>query len=474
MNAFVKSCLMTCVVLGAGQSVMAVPKNIIVILTDDQGYGNLSCFGSKRIQSPNIDKLASEGMKMTNFCMASSVCSPSRAALLTGRMPNRAGVYRIFTTMRDDKGMAPYEITMAELLKEKGYATGIVGKWHLGHKPEFMPLNQGFDSYFGFPYSNGMTISKELALSPNIKLNDGYTMKRVEEDLKMYAKKFSKYKGLMPMVRGNEVVEYPVDQTTLTQRYTEEAVQFIQEHKDQPFFLYLAHSMPHKPIFASKRFQGTGPDEYSDSIHEIDWSVGEVIQALKDNGLDDDTFVIFTSDNGPASAGDAGELRGRKFTTYEGGLRVPTVIWAPGEVPAGVVCDELVSALDLFPTFAKYAGAAMPTDRIYDGVDMSDLFAGRTKTSPRKEMFYYIANQPAIDGVRSGDWKLLYTGERYKPGQGTDSVRTAARKPMLFNVKEDCREKTDLYQNYPEIVQDLKNKMAAFDAAVEPSPDAQP
>lgn len=470
----IKKMMIAAALLMMGRSLHAAPKNIVVILTDDQGYGDLSCFGSKRIQSPNIDKLASEGMKMTNFCMASSVCSPSRAALLTGRMPKRAGVYRIFTTLRDDKGMAPYEITMAELLKKQGYATGIVGKWHLGHTPEFLPLNQGFDSYFGFPYSNGMTISKEIALAPDIKLNDGYTMARVEDDLKMYAKKFSKYKGLMPMVRGNEIIEYPVDQTTLTQRYTDEAVKFIGAHKDEPFFLYLAHSMPHAPIFSSDRFRGTGPDEYSDSIHEVDWSVGEVMKALKDNGLDQDTFVIFTSDNGPASEGDAGELRGRKFTTFEGGLRVPTVIWAPGEVPAGVVCDELVSAIDLFPTFAQYAGATMPADRVYDGVDMSDLFAGRTQRSPRTEMFYYIANQTTIDGVRSGDWKLLNIGDRYKEPTGKKKAGKTAPKPMLFNVKDDVCEKENVYSIHPEIVRELEQKMKDFDATVQPSIYAQP
>lgn len=448
-----------------GMSVHAAPKNIVIILADDQGYGDLSCFGSKRIQSPNIDKLAAEGMKMTQFYMASSVCSPSRAGLLTGRLPKRVGVPHVLSPYRGKEGLPSSEITLAELLKAKGYATGIVGKWHLGHAENFLPTNQGFDSYFGFPFSNDMTIASELKISPDIKLMQGYTPARLQNDLANFLKKYQEMKGTMPLVRGTEVIEYPVDQTTITQRYTHEAVQFIHDHKEKPFFLYLAHSMPHKPLFASAGFKGTGPDEYSDCIHEIDWSVGEVMKALKQTGLDQDTLVIYTSDNGPATDGSAGPLRGKKFLTFEGGVRVPTVIWSPGEVLAGVVCDEMVSALDLFPTLAGYVGVELPSDRTYDGYDVGDLLAGKTTKSPRNINYYYEANSTIIDGVRAGDWKFLYKGDR-DMSNSNKKMNPRVFTPMLFNLKDDPFEKDNLYNVYPEKVQELTKIMATFDATV--------
>ncbi|QBG48815.1 arylsulfatase [Verrucomicrobia bacterium S94] len=456
--------------IGLALGAAGVPKNFIIILADDQGYEDLSCFGSKRIRSPNIDQLAREGMRMTQFYTASSVCTPSRAGLLTGRVPKRAGAPRVLSPYRGSEGMPPSEITLAELLKENGYVTGIVGKWHLGHMQKYLPLNQGFDSFFGLPYSNDMTISAELKMTSDIKLNNGYTPEMLQEDLEQYLKNYQKMKGTMPLMRGNEVVEYPVDQTTLTRRYTEEAVAFIHENKDKPFFLYLAHSMPHRPQYSSERFQGSGPDKYSDCIHEIDWSVGEVVRALRETGLDHSTWVIYTSDNGPAGqggpeAGSAGPLRGKKFLTFEGGLRVPTVIWAPGEVPAGAVCDEMVSTLDLFPTIAGYAGAALPEDRIYDGYDVRGLLSGKTAESPRNEIYYYEANLPDMDGIRVGDWKFLYKGDR-DLSKFRKNVKPRQFKPMLFNLKDDPFETHNLYSRYPEKVEVLKRRMVQFDATI--------
>ncbi|MDZ8118777.1 sulfatase family protein [Pontiella agarivorans] len=469
----VKNLMAVLVLSSLTLSVMAAPKNFVIILADDQGYEDLSCFGSKRIESPNIDQLAREGMRMTQFYTASSVCTPSRAGLLTGRMPKRAGVPRVLSPFRGSEGMPPSEITLAELLKEKGYTTGIIGKWHLGHMQKYLPLNQGFDSWFGLPYSNDMTIAAELKFSPNLKLNNGYTQEMLQNDLKLYLKKYQEYKGTMPLMRGHEVIEYPVDQTQLTKRYTEEAVQFIHENKEKPFFLYLAHSMPHRPIYTSEPFKGSGADLYSDCIQEIDWSVGEVIKALKETGLDKETFVIYTSDNGPAGmggpeAGSAGPLRGKKFQTFEGGLRVPTVIWAPGEVPAGMVCDEMVSTLDLFPTLAAYAGAALPKDRIYDGYDVRRLLSGETTKSPRHEIYYYEANLPDMDGIRVGDWKFLYKGDR-DLSKFRKNMKPRNFKPMLFNLKDDPAERNNLYSAYPEKVEELKKQMDAFDATIQPS-----
>ncbi|VGO22451.1 sulfatase family protein [Pontiella sulfatireligans] len=439
---------------------VAAPKNFIIILADDQGYGDLSCFGSKRIQSPNIDRLASEGMRMTQFYMASSVCSPSRAGMLTGRMPKRVGVPRVLFP-HSTTGLPPEEVTIAEILKTKDYATALVGKWHLGHQKQFLPTNQGFDSYFGIPYSNNMSTSPDLAVAKNVKFAQGWTADKLKQDLAAIKADSKSRNNLAPLMRGNEVIEYPVDQSQLTKRYTEEAVRFIHENKDRSFFLYLAHAMPHVPIFASDAFKGSGENPFCDSIHEIDWSVGEVMKALKDTGLDQDTFVIYTSDNGPASAGSAGPLRGRKFMTFEGGVRVPTVIWSPGEVPAGVVCDEMVSALDLLPTIAGYVGAKIPVDRVYDGQDVADLLAGKTGTSPRNVNYYYQATQPDIDGIRVGDWKFLHKGGRNRKGQ-----KPRTFEPMLFNLKEDPREKNNLYKSNPEKVEELKKKMNEFDASI--------
>lgn len=440
-------------------SAFAAPKNFIIILADDQGYGDLSCFGSKRIQSPNIDQLASEGMRMTQFYMASSVCSPSRAGLLTGRLPKRVGVPRVLFP-HSTTGLPPEEVTIAEMFKTKDYVTAIVGKWHLGHLKQFLPTKQGFDSYFGIPYSNNMSTSPDLTYAKDLKLVQGWTAERLQGDLAAIKADSKSRKDLAPLMRGDEVVEYPADQSQLTKRYTEEAVRFIHENRDRNFFLYLAHAMPHVPIFASDAFKGSGENPFCDSIHEIDWSVGQVMKALKDTGLDQDTFVIYTSDNGPASAGSAGRLRGRKFMTFEGGVRVPTVIWSPGEVEAGVVCDEMVSALDLLPTLAGYVGAEIPSGREYDGQDVGALLAGKTGASPRNVNYYYQATQPDIDGIRVGDWKLLIKGDRNRKGQ----KRTF--EPMLFNLEDDPSEKKNLYTERPEKVQELKQKMEAFDATI--------
>ncbi|MDV7185902.1 sulfatase [Lutibacter sp. TH_r2] len=444
--------------------------NFIIIFTDDQGYEDLSCFGSKNLKTPNIDKMADEGVKLTSFYVASSVCSPSRAALLTGRMPKRVGVPRVLFPKKNEKGLPSEEITIAELLKEKNYATALVGKWHLGHDKKYLPLNQGFDSYFGIPYSNNMSIASGIDISPNVVLNDGYTLEKMHSDIsrvEVESKKGPKnaLKNKPPLMRGNEIVEYPTNQTTLTERYTNEAVSFIQKNKEKPFFLYLAHSFPHVPIFVGDKFKGSsGTTPYYDAVQEIDWSVGEVFKALKENGLDENMIVIFTSDNGPNSHGSAKPLKGRKFDTYEGGQRVPAIFWAPNKIKQGIVSDEIVSSLDIFPTIAKYAGISMPKGRVFDGYDISKLLKGKSKKSPRKEMYFYSSNSTKIDGVRVGDWKYVINGYRKTSWRKLTKEDT---KIKLFNLKENKSEAENVIElNYKKAKKLLK-RMNYFDAELE-------
>lgn len=445
--------------------VQAQHKNIIIIFTDDQGYEDLSCFGSKNVETPNIDKMAEEGMKLTSFYTASSVCSPSRAALLTGRMPKRVGVPKVlFSTpaIFNGHGLPTEEITIAELLKKKNYATALVGKWHLGHEKDYLPLNQGFDSYYGIPYSNDMSIAPNMEIAENVVLNEGYTLERLHSDASRVAKHYKELRNKPPLMRGNEVIEYPADQSTLTKRYTNEAVSFIEENKENPFFLYLAHTFPHKPIFTSDEFKGVsngGP--YYDAITEIDWSVCEVMKALKTNNLEKNTIVIYTSDNGPNNLGSAKPLKGKKFSTYEGGQRVPAIVWAPSEVKAGSNSNELVSTLDLFPTIAKFTGIDLPKNKIYDGYDVSKFLCGKSKKPPRKEMFYYSANTTVIDGMRLGDWKFLYKGHKVK---NFGKLKGDDLGDKLYNIKDDVSESNNLIEKFPEKAKALIHAMKTYDS----------
>ncbi|SDW32375.1 arylsulfatase A [Lutibacter oricola] len=462
--------IILCCFLGSKRINAQKQPNFIIIFTDDQGYEDLSCFGSNKLKTPNIDKMADEGVKLTSFYVASSVCSPSRAALLTGRMPKRVGIPRVLFPKKNEKGLPTEEITIAELLKEKNYATALVGKWHLGHDKKYSPLNQGFDSYFGIPYSNNMSIASGIDISPNIVLNDGYTLEKMHSDMQLVdasgnkdAKKSLKNKP--PLMRGNEIVEYPTNQTTLTERYTNEAVSFINKNKEKPFFLYVAHSFPHVPIFVGDKFKGSsGTTPFYDAVQEIDWSVGEVFKALKENGLDENTIVIFTSDNGPNSHGSAKPLKGRKFDTYEGGQRVPAIFWAPNKVKAGVVSDEIVSSLDIFPTIAKYAGISMPKDRVFDGYNLSKYLEGKSKKSPRKEMYFYGSNSTKIDGVRLSDWKYLIEGYRKASWRKLTEEDT---KIKLFNLKEDKSESKNVIDLNAKQAKKLLKKMQRFDAELE-------
>lgn len=408
--------------------------NVVIIMADDLGYADVGSYGAPQISTPNIDELARQGMKFTGF-YAENLCSPSRAALLTGSYSKRVGVSTVFWPDSDD-GLNPDEITIAELLQEVGYATAAVGKWHLGHRKPFLPGNQGFDYYFGLPFSNDMGPNARPAKGP--------------------------YEPLRVM-RNDEVIERGPDQATLTRRYTEEAIQFIRQHKEEPFFVYLAHTMPHVPLFASNDFKGKSDfGLYGDAVEEIDWSTGRILNTLDGLDLTGNTLVIFLSDNGPwlqkgAEGGLATPLRDGKGTTWEGGHRVPAIATWPGEIPASSVNEAMVTIMDLYPTIANLAGADIPGDRVIDGKDIWPLLSGKTDESPYDAYFYYRLKN--LQAVRIGEWKLHLEGKRrdYNNVQynySDDFVFHQNEK--LYNLREDIGEQRNLVLDYPEIVQKLK------------------
>ncbi|MCK4998547.1 MAG: sulfatase [Anaerohalosphaera sp.] len=416
--------------------------NVIIIFTDDQGYQDIGCFGSPKIKTPNLDRMAQEGMRFTDFYSANSVCSPSRAALLTGCYPPRVGITKVLFS-KDSIGLNPKEITIADMLKDHGYATACIGKWHLGHLPEFLPTKQGFDSYFGIPYSNDMKIDPKATLADDVKFNNGMTEQAVRTQ--------QPKKNFVPLMRNDKVIEYPADQSTLTQRYTQEAIRFITENRSKPFFLYLPHTMPHIPIFASPDFKGkSARGLYGDVIEEIDFSTGEIIKTLKSLGIDENTLIVFTSDNGPwnlknGHGGCALPLRGFKFQTYEGGMRVPAIMRWPGKIPPEKVCSEVAATIDMLPTIAHLTGAKVPDDRVIDGKNIWPLMSGQKNAlSPHQEYFYYRGTK--LQAVRVGKWKLRIEKE-----------------DELYDLQADISEKNNLAKQEPEMVNKLKAIMNDFD-----------
>lgn len=413
---------------GAAQS--PAPPNLVIIFADDLGYGDLACYGHPTIRTPNLDRMAEEGMRFTQFYAAASVCTPSRAALLTGRYPVRTGMVQGMIPGRvlfpnSKTGLPPEEVTVAEVLKERDYATMAVGKWHLGHLPEFLPTTQGFDGYYGIPYSNDMDYVAPRDGKP------GYWN--------------------VPLMHDTSIVERPAEQTTLTRRYTEESIRFIRENAERPFFLYLAHTMPHIPLFASPEFTGASARGlYGDVVEEIDWSVGEILKTLQEKGLEERTLVVFTSDNGPwlvqkANGGSAGLLREGKGTTWEGGMREPMIAWWPGTIPAGRTSDELATTMDLLPTAAALAGAALP-GRPLDGYDLLPLLRGEV-ASPRKFFAYYRGDQ--LFAARYGHWKAHFITQTAYP----DEPVVVHDPPLLYHLEHDPSEQYDVSAQHPEVIE---------------------
>ena len=431
------------------QGKRSTQPNFIIIFTDDQGYQDLGCFGSEDIKTPHIDRMATEGRMLTSFYSANPVCSASRAALMTGCYPRRVLETKTVLFPRDEVGLHPDETTIADMLKTKGYATACVGKWHLGHHPEFLPTAQGFDSYFGIPYSNDMS-HPASAKRPVYGKWDKYWSQPEESGI-----------WKTPLIENETIIEHPVDQRTITRRYTDKAIEFIKANSgrelaeqtpSRPFFLYLAHSMPHVPLYLPDELYEPDPKRaYISVIEHIDTEVGRILDTLRKEGLDKNTYVIFTSDNGPwlrfeHHAGKAGPLNGGKGSTLEGGMRVPCVTWAPGRIPANSKSNDIASTIDLLPTIAAIAGIEPKTKGPIDGLNLSDFLHGKSP-SPRNEFLYYRSK---IDSIRQGNWKLRQQGKAHQ----------------LFNLAEDIGEKKNLAKKHPEKVAALKARMEELNAEV--------
>ncbi|MBM3823147.1 MAG: sulfatase [Verrucomicrobia bacterium] len=429
------------------------PPNIVVIYADDLGYGDLGCYGNPIVRTPHLDRMSAEGMRFTSFYSAAEVCTPSRAALLTGKYPTRTGMcHDRFRVLRNNSkgGLPSAETTLAEMLKSRGYATGMVGKWHLGHRPEHLPLQHGFDSYFGMPFSNDMLPATNAPAGRDKFFQENNDWWRT------------------PLIRGAQVVETHPDQTQLTRRYTEEALQFIRSNRRRPFFLYLAHSFPHVPLFASPRFRGKSPGGfYGDVVEELDWSVGQILQALRSARLDQNTLVVFSSDNGPwltfdHHGGSAGPLREGKGSTWEGGMRVPGIFWWPGRIPAGTTQREMATTMDLLPTCATLARAQLP-DSPLDGVDLSPMLFQATNVT-RPPFFYYRG--ATLYAARIGLWKAHWIT---KSAYGSDLAQTHSP-PLLFHLGEDPGERWNRAALHPDILRAFENAQAEHRARIAPAP----
>ena len=403
--------------------------NIIVIFIDDLGYADIGPFGATKQKTPNLDRMAREGMKLTSF-YAAPVCSVSRAQLMTGCYGARVSVPGVYGP-GGAYGLNPNEITIAERLREHGYSTACVGKWHLGDQPVFLPTRQGFDRYFGIPYSNDM--------------------QRPEKD-----KPFP----VTPLLRNEQVIELLTNeqQSSLVQRYTDEAVQFITENKDRPFFLYLPHTAVHTPLSPGEKFRGKSENgRFGDWVEEMDWSVGRIFSAIEDHRLRENTLVFFTSDNGPwlskgKDGGSAGPLRGGKGSTWEGGVRVPTLAWWPGKITPQSECRAVAATIDLLPTAVALAGGKVPSEPKIDGRDISPLLFGKTDVSPREAHYYFSGYQ--LQAVRQGPWKLARAAQNN--GLGLRDAETVTKVPRLYNLEQEIGEQTDLAEKHPEVVERLE------------------
>ncbi len=431
--------------------------NIIVIFCDDLGYGDLGCYGHPTIATPHLDRMAAEGMKFTQFYAAASVCTPSRAGLITGRLPQRSGMFGKRRVLFPDSvgGLPAREVTIAEKMREAGYATAAIGKWHLGHLPEYLPTKHGFDSYFGIPYSNDMD---RVASAP--KGRAAFDQPEVES----FNVPLLQISDDQPPVE----IERPADQRTITRRYTEATIAQIRKHRDQPFFIYLAHSMPHVPLFRSPDFVDRSTRGlYGDVIEEIDWSVGAILDELRQQKLDERTLVLFTSDNGPwltfhQQGGSAGLLREGKGCTYEGGMREPALAWWPDTVPAGVTTQAIASTLDFLPTACRLAGVQPPADRPLDGFDLTPVLVEQ-QPGRRETFFYYRDNR--LMAVRMGRWKAHFiTQDAYGAGARTPVTHAT---PVLYDLGVDPGEQWDVADQHPEVLKQIAAVAAQHSAHLE-------
>ncbi len=427
--------ILSVITLAAACLVMLLPANaakpnIVFFFIDDMGYADIAPFGNTKLRTPHLDTLAKQGRKFTSY-YAAPVCSMSRASLLTGCHNSRLslpGVLQPWSPI----GLHPDEDTIADVLKKQGYATACFGKWHLGHHPEFMPLRQGFDEYFGIPYSNNM--------------------------LKGYGP--NKDTPPLPLYQGEKVIETEPDQTQFTRRFTEEAIKFIRAKKDQPFFVYLPHPMIHTPLYASAGFKGKSADGLiGDTIEEIDWSVGQISAVLKELKLEENTLVVFTSDNGPAGRA-APPFRGHKGSTYEGGVREPCIMSWPGKIPPATTCDQVLGNIDMLPTFAKLAGATLDPRKKIDGADVSTLLFDATPGPVRDTHLYYGTAIGQVAAIRQGDWKLILRNpvEGFAKGKARAKQNQPASNLALYNLKTDPGEADDVSAAHPEIVTLLKEE----------------
>ncbi len=410
---------------------LAQKPNYVVIFCDDLGYGDLGCYGSTKNRTPRIDQLAREGMRFTDFYSSSPVCTPSRASLMTGCYARRVGMHEDATghwvlIPRSRRGLNPSETTLPETLKRVGYATACIGKWHLGDQPPHLPTSHGFDTYYGIPYSNDMQ-SKERGDPP------------------------------LPLVQQQKVIEAPADQSTLTKRYTEQAIGFIEKHREQPFLLYLPHTFPHLPLFASPDFHDKSANgRYGDSVEEIDWSTGQILDCLERLELVDNTLVIFTSDNGSngRNGGSNEPLSGAKGSTMEGGMRVPMIARLPNRIPAGSTCSELGTMMDLLPTFSALSGAGNPS--AIDGHDISPLLFATVDAKSSYEAFYYYRRRQ-LQAIRWGDWKWHLPLEKTFPQWTNSEVAGKGRPGKLVNLKTDLKERNDVSEANPDVMKHMKS-----------------
>ena len=442
------------------------PPNIIVVFTDDQGYGDLGCYGSPNIETPHIDRLAAEGMRFTSF-YAAPFCGPSRAALITGCYPPRSSL-AFNHSPGAQTGIHANEVTIAEILRSAGYATLHVGKWHLGDAPEFLPTRHGFDEYFGLPYSNDMYPHHEmLAIQEDeppeqraIRERVRYTGSFWNQGPEKFPHTFQKP---LPLIDGEIIVETMPDQRMLTTRYTERAMRFIEEHQQEPFFVYLAHAMPHVYLHVSDRFRDKSERGlYGDVIMEIDWGVGKIRQRLEQLGLDDNTLIVFTSDNGPwlpygIDGGSAGPLSGGKGGTHEGSMRVPAIFWWPDRIAAGSRSNEIAANMDLLPTFADITNTPLPKDRVIDGRSLLPLLTGETDRGPHDMFYYFVGNLPGdakFQAVRDRRWKIVVGPD--------DDPKKLFRPLALYDLNQDVSERFNRIKDHPEEAERLEKTARAY------------